>query len=237
MTGGRFVTRTRLARLLVLTSGLALVLPTFGPAALHSPSAQSNDDGFVPVTDAMLEDPAPGDWLTWRRTPNGWGYSPLDQVNRDNVSDLRLVWTRPLRPGGQEGTPLAYGGTLYFPNPNATLQAIDAVTGDLKWEYRRDIPDDASPRLGGERLVQVNRNMAIYGRTIIDTSNDGYVYAVDAVTGELVWETEIFNYDTIAHASRGRSHRRGRPGGLRAELPPDRGTGDLRHRGARRRHR
>ena len=234
MTGGRFVTRTRLARLLVLTSALALVLPTFGPAALHSPSAQSNDDGFVPVTDAMLEDPAPGDWLTWRRTPNGWGYSPLDQVNRDNVSDLRLVWTRPLRPGGQEGTPLAYGGTLYFPNPNATLQAIDAVTGDLKWEYRRDIPDDASPRLGGG---EAGAGEPEHGDTIIDTSNDGYVYAVDAVTGELVWETEIFNYDTIAHASRGRSHRRGRPGGLRAELPPDRGTGDLRHRGARRRHR
>ena len=151
MTSGRFVTRTRLARLLVLTSALALVLPTFGPAALHSPSAQSSDDGFVPVTDAMLEDPAPGDWLTWRRTPNGWGYSPLDQVNRDNVGSLRLVWTRALATDGQEGTPLAYGGTLYFPNPNDVLQAIDAVTGDLKWEYRRDIPDDATPVLGGGR--------------------------------------------------------------------------------------
>ena len=196
MTGGRFAPRTRLAGLLVLTSALALMLPAFGPATLHSPSAQSNDDGFVPVTDAMLEDPAPGDWLTWRRTPNGWGYSPLDQVNRDNVDNLRLVWTRPLRPGGQEGTPLAYGGTLYFPNPNDILQAIDAVTGDLKWEYRRDIPDDAPQVLGGARLVSVNRNIAIYGRTIIDTGNDGYVYAVDAVTGELAWETEIFNYDT-----------------------------------------
>ena len=196
MTGGRFAPRTRLAGLLVLTSALALMLPAFGPATLHSPSAQSNDDGFVPVTDAMLEDPAPGDWLTWRRTPNGWGYSPLDQVNRDNVGSLRLVWTRPLRPGGQEGTPLAYDGTLYFPNPNDVLQAIDAVTGDLKWEYRRDIPDDAPQVLGGARLVSVNRNIAIYGRTIIDTGNDGYVYAVDAVTGELAWETEIFNYDT-----------------------------------------
>ncbi len=188
----------RLARLLVLTSALALVLPTFGPVALHSPSAQSNnDDGFVPVTDAMLEDPAPGDWLTWRRTPNGWGYSPLDQVNRDNVGSLRLVWTRALATGGQEGTPLAYGGTLYFPNPNDVLQAIDAVTGDLKWEYRRDIPDDAPQVLGGARLVSVNRNVAIYGRTIIDTGNDGYVYAVDAVTGKLAWETEIFDYDTM----------------------------------------
>ena len=196
MTGGRFAPRTRLAGLLVLTSALALMLPAFGPATLHSPSAQSNDDGFVPVTDAMLEDPAPGDWLTWRRTPNGWGYSPLDQVNRDNVGSLRLVWTRALATGGQEGTPLAYGGTLYFPNPNDVLQAIDAVTGDLKWEYRRDIPDDAPQVLGGARLVSVNRNIAIYGRTIIDTGNDGYVYAVDAVTGELAWETEIFNYDT-----------------------------------------
>ncbi len=186
----------RFARLLVLTSAIAFLLPTFGPAALHSPSAQTAEDPFVPVTDAMLEDPAPGDWLTWRRTPNGWGYSPLDQVNRENVGELRMVWTRALATGGQEGTPLAYGGTLYFPNPNDVLQAIDAVTGDLKWEYRRDIPDDAPQVLGGAMLVSVNRNVAIYGRTIIDTGNDGYVYAVDAATGKLAWETEIFDYDT-----------------------------------------
>jgi len=76
----------RLAPLLVLTSALALVLPTFGPAAIHSPSAQSDDDGFVPVTDAMLEDPAPGDWLTWRRTPNGWGYgiSAITTTSEEN---------------------------------------------------------------------------------------------------------------------------------------------------------
>ena len=48
----------------------------------------------MPVTDAMIENPPPGDWLLWRRTQNGWGYSPLDQVNRDNVGDLQLVWTR-----------------------------------------------------------------------------------------------------------------------------------------------
>ena len=196
MIGGLFVTRRRLARWLVLTSALAVVVPTLGPAAPDAAWAQSGDDGFVPVTDAMLDDPAPADWLSWRRTANGWGYSPLDQVNRDNVGDLRLVWTRPLRDGGQEGTPIAYGGTLYFPNPNDILQAIDAVTGDLKWEYHRDIPDDAPQVLGGARLVSVNRNIAIYGRTIIDTGNDGYVYAVDAVTGELAWDTEIFDYDT-----------------------------------------
>ncbi len=173
--------------------GVAIVL--LGSTLAHPAWAQSADD-FVPVTDAMLNDPAPGDWLTWRRTTNSWGFSPLDEINRDNVDDLRLVWTRPLRDGGQEGTPIAYDGTLYFPNPNDILQAIDARTGDLKWEYHRPIPDDAPDILGGARLVSVNRNIAIYGRNIIDTGNGGYVYAVDAVTGELAWETEIFNYDT-----------------------------------------
>ncbi len=178
---------------------LAAVLLIFVGSAV----AGAQDRDFVPVTDAMLEDPAAGDWLTWRRTPNGWGYSPLDQINRDNVGDLEMVWTRGLASGNQEATPLAYGGTLYFPNPNDHLQAIDAVTGDLKWEYRREIPDDAADVLGGAGLVSVNRNVAIYGNVIIDTGNDGYVYAVDAVTGKVAWETEIFDYDVapVRHTS------------------------------------
>ena len=155
------------------------------PAAAQAPEAP-------PVTDAMLQDPAPGDWLMWRRTLNGWGYSPLDQIDRENVDRLRLVWTRGLSSGYQEGTPLVYGGTLYMPNPNDHLQAIDAVTGDLLWEYRRETPEGAAETLAAAAgLVSVNRNVAIYGNVIIDTGNDGYVYAVDAATGELAWETEI----------------------------------------------
>ena len=173
--------------------GLSVAVPAIVFTSLAAAAAQfSEDAGFVPVTDAMLEDPAAGDWLMWRRTQNGWGYSPLDQVNRDNVGDLQLVWTRALAAGAQEGTPLAYGGVLFMPNPNDHLQAIDAVTGDLLWEYRRDIPDDVPEIMGG--LTENNRNVAIYGMAIIDTSNDDYVYALDAVTGELAWETQIFDY-------------------------------------------
>ena len=193
---------SRLPSLLALASAFVLILPSVDPSPSRVSYAKSvesgQDDDFVPVTDAMIENPAPGDWLMWRRTPNGWGYSPLDQVNRDNVSSLRLVWTRSLAAGSQAATPLAYGGVLYFPNPNDILQAIDAVTGDLKWEYRRAIPDDVLQVLGISGLVSNNRNVAIYGRTIIDTGNDGYVYAVDAVTGKLVWETETFDFDTMA---------------------------------------
>ena len=67
-------------------------------AAPGNTPAQPADE-FVPVTDAMLRDPAPEDWLTWRRTLDGWGYSPLDQIDRGNVGRLRMVWSRGLAAG------------------------------------------------------------------------------------------------------------------------------------------
>ena len=166
------------------------------PLSAHPAAAQSAANReFVPVTDAMLQDPDPGDWLMWRRTLDGWGYSPLNQIDRANVGELRMVWTRAMRPGTNQGTPLAYGGVLYMPNPNDVTQAIDAVTGDLLWEYVRPIPEDVDEYIRG--LVQVNRAVAIHGNLIIDTGNDGYVYALDALTGRLAWETEILNYKEV----------------------------------------
>ncbi len=148
---------------------------------------------FVPVTDAMLQEPAPGDWLMWRRTLDGWGYSPLDQITRDNVGQLRLVWTRGMSPGSQQGTPLAYGGVMYLPNPRDIIQAIDAASGDLIWEHRREVPDGIERFLLGT-LFHVNRNIAIYDNLIIDTSVDDHVFALDVATGDQVWETEILDY-------------------------------------------
>jgi alcohol dehydrogenase (cytochrome c) len=158
-------------------------------AFILSANAQQRD--FVPVTDAMLEDPAPEDWPSWRRTQSLWGYSPLDQVNRRNVSRLQLVWTRPLGVGIQEGTPLVYDGVMYFPNPNDFTQAIDAVTGNLIWEYRRPVQEDNSDYL---KFPSINRNLAIYDNLILDNGADNYAYALDARTGELVWETQILDY-------------------------------------------
>ena len=161
---------------------------------------QSSDE-FVPVTDAMLQDPAPGDWLMWRRTLNSWGYSPLDQVNRENVGELRMVWTRSLAARTGEITPLAYGGVLYVPQAEDVIQALDAVTGDLIWEYSRDLPEDLYGLVGGN--ARNNRNVAIYDRMIINTSDDNHVFALDALTGETVWETQIFDYqvNSATHSS------------------------------------
>ena len=173
---------------------IALVA-TVSLAAVAPPAAAQTADDFVPVTDAMLQDPDPADWPMWRRTLDGWGYSPLDQVTRGNVGDLRLAWSRALMAGTQEVTPLAYDGVLYMPNGSDVIQAIDAATGDLLWEYRRDLPDDVYEYVGGN--ARSMRNIAIYDRLIINVSDDDYAYALDATTGEIAWETLIFDYREI----------------------------------------
>ena len=187
-----------------LTARCVFILAMAGLALAARPvagQAQSSAD-FVPVTDAMLQDPAPANWLMWRRTLNSWGYSPLEQIDRENVGDLRMVWSRALAPGLQQGTPLVYDGVMYMPNPRDVIQAINAVTGDLKWEYRRQVPDDDEDLVLGS-LAYTKRNIAIYGNLIIDTSVDDYVFALDATSGRLVWETQIFDYtkNRVNHTS------------------------------------
>src|SRR5687767_1359398 len=93
-------------------------------------AAVSGDVGaqraLSPVTDAMLRQPDPADWLMWRRTHDAWGYSPLAQIDTTNVGRLAMVWSRPLSAGLQEGTPLVHDGVMFMPNPSDVVQAIDA---------------------------------------------------------------------------------------------------------------
>ena len=173
---------------LALAAAGSALAPAPAPVAHAQPPS-----GFTPVTDEMLQDPPPSEWLMWRRTLDGWGYSPLDQVDRSNVGDLRLVWSRALTEGRQQGTPLVYDGVLYMPNPADVIQAIDAVTGDLRWEHRREVPDDIGDYVFNT-LWQNNRNLAIHGSHVIDTSADDHVFALDAATGRLAWETRVLDY-------------------------------------------
>src|SRR5438105_1716922 len=165
-------------------------------AALHLMVTLSQVANFVPVTDRTLENPDAGDWLMWRRTLNSWGYSPLDQINRQNVAQLKQVWTRTMGSGIQEATPLVYKGTMYLPNPSDLTQAINGATGQLAWEYQRPVPDDIHKFFQGSPLK--NRNIAIYDDKIIDLGVDDFVYAVDARTGKPAWQTRIQDYRELA---------------------------------------
>ncbi len=149
----------------------------------------AQDRDFEPVTDAMLENPDPADWLSWRRTLDGWGYSPLDQINTDNVHQLQLVWAWQLGPGNSQPTPLVHDGVMYIPNPGNIVQAVDAVTGDRLWQYtreRRTRPDrpDAPPSRG-------SRSIAIYGDKIYLNTSDAHIVALDVATGEVAWDHTV----------------------------------------------
>ena len=139
-----------------------------------------------PVTDEMLADPPPGDWLSWRRTRNSHGYSTLDQVTRDNVADLKLEWSISVRPGNHQTTPLVHDGIMFLGHPGNVVQAIDAVTGDVIWVYRHRLPEDA--RAGA------TRTLALYGDKLFLATADANLVALDARTGEEVWKTVKTDY-------------------------------------------
>ena len=139
------------------------------------------------VTDALLQDPPPGDWLNWRRTRNSHGYSPLDQVTRDNVDDLQLSWVLSIREGNNQTTPLVHDGVMFLANPGDVVQAIDALTGNVIWEYRSPLPDDARQR-------GPTRTLALYGDKVYLATHDGAIVAIDTATGSEVWRTVKADY-------------------------------------------
>ena len=167
-----------------------------GTSSTAAPAAAALDGGTrrfqpvaerVPVTDAMLQDPDPNDWLIYRRTYDGWGHSPLDQIDRGNVGDLQLAWVWSMGDGRNQPTPLVYDGVMYLANPGNVVQALDAATGTLLWEYRRPLP---------EALQGANsRNLAIYDDKLFMGARDAFVVALDSRTGELVWETRMADYN------------------------------------------
>jgi alcohol dehydrogenase (cytochrome c) len=145
---------------------------------------------FRPVSDAELADPDPGDWLMYRRTFDGHGYSPLDQIDRENVDDLRLAWAWSMDDGVNQPTPLVRDGVLYLTNPSNTIQALDARDGTLLWEYRRTFPEGF--RGGGFSQL---RSLAIHGDKIFVPTQDAALVALDARTGEIVWETRVADFE------------------------------------------
>jgi alcohol dehydrogenase (cytochrome c) len=180
------------------------VLALAGVAAVAwtvSAPAQQQTRPFVPVTDEMLWKPNPADWLMWRRTLDSSGYSPLNQITRNNVAQLKMTWTRGMGAGSvQEATPLVYNGVMYLPNPNDYVQALDAKSGELLWDYRRKLPEDLRKFMP---VADINRNLAIYGDTVIDTSGDDFVFALDVRTGAMRWETKILDYQKGAQQTSG----------------------------------
>ena len=139
---------------------------------------------YVPVTDEMLRNQDPGDWLMARRNYQGWSNSPLTQITRDNVKDLQLAWAWSMNEGQtNEPTPVVHNGVMYLTNTTNIVQALDAKSGELIWEHRVG-PNTATG-------IAAMRNMAIYQDKVFVATTDARLVALDARTGKKVWDTPI----------------------------------------------
>src|SRR5438105_1197964 len=110
---------------------IALFLLVF---TLFAPAASAQVKTFTPVTREMMVNPSPDDWLMMSRTYDEQRFSPLKQINKQNVGKLQMTWSRGLTPGIHEHIPLVHQGVMYVANPGG-LEALDATNGDLLWEY------------------------------------------------------------------------------------------------------
>ena len=159
---------------------LALVLAPLASAA------QQPLTTYRPVTADRLASPEPGNWLSYRGTQDGWGYSPLDQVNATNVGDLVPVWTLSTGvTGGHEAPPIVNDGVMFVTTPRNLVLAIDARTGDLLWRYAHELPE------GLVAFHDTNRGVALWGDKVYTATLDARVVALDARTGNVVWNVPV----------------------------------------------
>ena len=124
------------------------------------------------------------------------GYTPLTNISKQNINDLKLSWSLTMAEGSNQGTPLVYDGIMFLTHPDNIIQAINAENGNLIWEYKYNY-EKGSKTLGGP-----TRNIAIFKNKIFLATYDAHIIALDAESGKLVWKTKKANYeDGYTHTS------------------------------------
>ena len=155
-----------------------------------------NLKNFKNITLQNINYPPDSDWLSWRRTTDGKGYSPLKIINTKNIKNIKLSWSLTMNEGSNQITPIVSQGIMFLTNPGNIIQALDAKNGELIWEYRYPFPK-ASKTLGGP-----TRNIAVYEDKIFLATYDAHLIALNIRTGKLIWKTKKANYeDGYTHTS------------------------------------
>jgi alcohol dehydrogenase (cytochrome c) len=165
------------SRAVIVGTILCMVLMCAGPMAAQELTAQR-------IAQAEKE---PQNWLTFLGNYQGWSYSPLNQITRENVKQLVPVWAFPT--GGQNGLeapPLVVDGVLYLENAQNYVFAADAATGKPLWTYAYKPSSEATTQ-----GIPAARGLATgYGMVYMGT-HDNHVVAIDAKTGKEAWNVEV----------------------------------------------
>ncbi len=163
-------------------------------AAAGQPAARD----WEPVTDERLLSPRDGDWMSFRRTYDVTGFSPLDQIDRETVGDLRLVWAYSMRDGSRwVPTPVVANGLMYVAEGSGRVTAFDVESGDVAWVHTRNYPEDIEK----SQALNRHRGVSVYGDLVYWGTADAALVALDARTGEQRWEVSTGDYTTgLGHA-------------------------------------
>jgi len=165
-------------------------------ALLCAQPALAQTTAYPTVTDARLERPDAGDWLMYRRTYDGSGFSPLKQITSSNVSHLTLAWSLSTDLlGAHETTAIVNHGRMFITTPQNNVIALDAKTGTQLWRYARKYPD------GLFQLHPTNRGVALYGDYVYTATTDCALVALDAATGKEVWSVALDDYKTGCYST------------------------------------
>lgn len=131
------------------------------------------------------------EWLTYSGSLDGHRYTPLSEITAANVSQLRTRWIQQFDNTDPtvESTPLVVDGTIFITEPPSNVVALDTKTGDVIWRYDRKVAGDVPVCCG-----RMNRGVAILGHSLFLASLDGYLVAINANTGNMMWETQVADY-------------------------------------------
>ena len=136
---------------------------------------------YSPVTDEVLQNPPDSDWLTWRRTYNNLGFSNLDQINRETVSNLQLAWHQPVTPGNNMPTPLVHDGIMFLYSAGDVVLALDATNGEMLWRYSHN----------GNAVTSHKFGIALHENKVLVPTSDLHMVALNAQSGEVIWDHAI----------------------------------------------
>lgn len=167
--------------------------------AVGCPAVVMSQPAWRPVTAERVMKPEAGDWVSYRRTYDGAAYSPLKQVNKANVAQLREVWSYSVPDNSRWfPTPIVANGLMYVVEGSGKVLCFNAATGDLVWVHERAYPAD----IAFSQALNRARGVAIYDDVIYWGAADMTLIALDARTGKELWETKTGDY----HLGAGHSH-------------------------------
>jgi alcohol dehydrogenase (cytochrome c) len=144
---------------------------------------------YASVTAERLRKPEDANWLLFRRTYDGWGYSPLAEITPANIGRLQLVWSFATgQVEGHQAPPIVNNGVMFVATPGNQLLALEAKSGNLLWRYKRPLPEDLTT------LHPTNRGVGLFGDKVYFASADAVLVALDARTGKEVWTAKVAEY-------------------------------------------